>query len=65
MADNCGDHGKACLRVRKNYTKKKSCDDDVGMVQSQSPSLNKVAKVPVGSAVTLKISCTSNTGTGN
>lgn len=65
MAANCGDHGKTCLRVRKNYIKKKSCHDNVGMVQSQNPSLNKVSKVPVGSAVTLKISCTSNTDPGN
>jgi hypothetical protein len=65
MADKCGDHGATCLTIRRSYIKKKSCDDNDGIVQSQNPPLKKGSKVPVGSAVTLKIECPSSPDTGN
>jgi hypothetical protein len=65
MAGKCGDHGATCLTIRRNYIKKKSCDDNDGVVRSQNPPLKKGAKVPVGSAVTLKIECPSSSDTGN
>ncbi len=65
MADKCGDHGATCLTIRRSYIKKKSCDDNDGIVQNQNPPLKKGAKVPVGSTVTLKIECPSSSDTGN
>jgi hypothetical protein len=65
MADKCGDHGATCLTIRRSYIKKKSCDDNDGLVQSQNPPLKKGAKVPVGSTVTLKIECPSSSDPGN
>ena len=65
MAGKCGDHGATCLTIRRSYIKKKSCDDNDGIVRSQNPPLKKGAKVPVGSAVTLKIECSPSSDTGN